>query len=134
AGGELIRTTVLAQELRRATSCLALVPAPQGYAQQLPLRRVAAAGGLAALIASASPLIDRSVATSLHPGSVTIIDLGERVLQVPLTIISMSLVLVAGTYWASLLTSDVPTLRHHFRRTIARGVGVSILFASVLTF
>ncbi len=35
--------------------------------------------------------------------------------------------LVAGTHWASILTSDIATLRQHFRRTIIRGTVVCLV-------
>jgi peptidoglycan biosynthesis protein MviN/MurJ (putative lipid II flippase) len=79
------------------------------------------------LIAAASPIVDRGVAASLPAGAVTLIDLGEKTFQVPFTIIATSLVLVAGTHWASILTSDVPALRQHFRRTIIRGTLVCLV-------
>lgn len=127
SGGELVRTFMLAHQLRNSARSLSGASAPQGYATDLPLWRVAAPTGLASLIVGASPLIDRGVAASLHTGSVTLIDLGEKVLQVPLTIIATSLVLVAGTHWANMLTSDIPALQQHFRRTIIRGSVVSAL-------
>ncbi|HWY89760.1 MAG TPA: lipid II flippase MurJ [Solirubrobacteraceae bacterium] len=121
AGGELVRTCVLIPQLRHASLSLSPAPAPPGYASYLSLWRVAAPSGVALLISGASPLIDRGVAASLRPGSVTLIDLGEKVLQVPVTIISTSLVLVAGTHWANMLTSDIPALRRSFRQTLIRG-------------
>ncbi len=134
AGGELIRTFVLAHQLRRSASSLALSSTPVEHASELPLWRVAAPVALASLIAAASPMIDRSVAASLPAGSVTYVDLGERVFQVPLTIISTSLVLVAGTYWASIRTNDVPRLSQHVRRTLIRGslVCVALLLGMLL--
>jgi peptidoglycan biosynthesis protein MviN/MurJ (putative lipid II flippase) len=134
AGGELVRTFVLLRELRQAALALSPAPAPPGYGSELSLWRVAAPNGVALMISGASPLIDRGVATSLRTGSVTLIDLGEKVLQVPVTIISTSLVLVAGTHWANMLTSDIPALRRHFRQTVIRGgvVCVALLLAMLL--
>jgi len=132
SGGELVRTFILALQLRNSSRSLSDAPAPQGYATDLPLWRVAAPTGLASLIVGAGPLIDRGVAASLHTGSVTLIDLGEKVLQVPLTIIVTSLVLVAGTHWANMMTSDIPALQQHFRRTIIRGGVVSALLVLVM--
>jgi peptidoglycan biosynthesis protein MviN/MurJ (putative lipid II flippase) len=122
--GELVRTVMLVSQLRRSAMSIPDIAPSSTYASELPLWRVAAPNGFALLLAAASPLIDRSVAASLSTGSVTLVDLGEKVLQVPLTIISTSLVLVAGTHWASILTTDVPLLRHSFWRTIRRGLVV----------
>jgi peptidoglycan biosynthesis protein MviN/MurJ (putative lipid II flippase) len=127
SGGELIRTFALTYELRKSASSLPRIPVPADYAADLPLWGVAASTGLASLIVGASPLIDRGVAASLHPGSVTLIDLGEKVLQVPVTIIATSFVLVAGTHWADIRTDDIPSLRAHFHRTIIRGTVFCVL-------
>jgi peptidoglycan biosynthesis protein MviN/MurJ (putative lipid II flippase) len=126
AGGELIRTFVLAYQLRKSTLSLAPGPAPDDYRAELPLWRVAAPAALSLLISGASPLIDRVVAAPLHAGSVTYIDLGEKVFQVPLTIVSTSLVLVAATYWAAIRTTDIPRLTEHVRRTLVRGGAVCV--------
>ncbi len=126
ASGELFRTCVLTYQLRRSTLSLASGPAPYGYAAELPLWRVAAPAALSLLIAGTSPLIDRGVAATLRAGSVTYIDLGEKVFYVPLTIIASSLVLVAGTYWAAIRTTDIPLLREHVRRTLVRGSVVCV--------
>jgi peptidoglycan biosynthesis protein MviN/MurJ (putative lipid II flippase) len=119
--GELLRTGFLYVQVRRSISVLPDLPAPDGYAAELPMWRTAGPHGLSMLVAAASPLIDRGVAASLPAGSVTLVDLGEKTFQVPLQILSTSLVLVAGTHWANMLTSDVSALRHHFRKTIVRG-------------
>lgn len=127
AAGELARTIYLYIHLRTVLPSLPAVEPPEGYATELPLWRVAGPHGLSMLIAAASPLIDRSVAASLPAGSITLIDLGEKTFQLPLTIISTSLVLVAGTHWASMLTGNIPVLRRHFRHTIARGILICLL-------
>jgi peptidoglycan biosynthesis protein MviN/MurJ (putative lipid II flippase) len=127
AGGELLRTVFLHVQLTTALRSLPTLPLPMGYAKELPMWRVATPHGLSLLIAAASPLVDRSVAASLPAGSVTLIDLGEKTFQVPFTIISTSFVLVAGTYWANILTSNVPALRQHFRRTIIRGTLICLV-------
>ncbi len=124
--GELVQTGFLRAQLSRALAVVPDVPRPARSARELPLWRVATPHGVSLFIAAASPLIDRTIAATLSAGSVTLIDLGERVFFVPLTIISASLVLVAGTHWASMLTSDIPHLRDHFWRTITRGGALSV--------
>ena len=125
AGGELVRALTLIRELKTRS---AVLPASGADAPPAPLPfwRVAAPSALSLVVAAASPLVDRAVAAPLSPGSVTVIDLGERVFQVPLTVLAASLVLVAGTHWAELGRSDVPALRAHVRRTMGRGVVVAV--------
>ncbi len=134
AGGELLRGMLLLHLLRKSSATL---PASRttSRAVDLPLWRVAAPVGLSLLIAYTSPLIDRGVAASLHTGSVTVLDLGEKVFLVPLTVLSTSFVLVAGTYWADIRTSDIPLLRRHVRKTLVRGsvVCVALLIVSFAT-
>jgi len=134
AGGELTRTFVLAFQLHRSTLSLSANPAPPGYESTLPLWRIAAPVALSSLISGASPLIDRGVAARLSAGSVTYVDLGEKVFQVPQQIIAASFVLVAGTYWADIRTTDIPRLSRHVRRTIVRGsiVCVALLVAMLV--
>ncbi len=127
AAGELLRTAALYMQLTVALRALPAPQPPKGYAKEFPLWRVAMPHGLSLFIAATSPLIDRGVAASLPAGSVTLIDLGEKVFLIPLTIISASFVLVAGTHWASIVTSDIPALRHHFWRTIIRGILVCLV-------
>lgn len=124
--GELMRTLALIYQLRKATLSLPALRAPEGYAGELPLWRAAAPAALSLLISGASPLIDRAVAAPLSAGSVTYIDLGERVFQVPLTIISTSLLLVAATRWSAIRRTDVPLLRRDLRRTLVRGNAVCL--------
>jgi len=125
AGGEFVRTLTLMRDLNRRG---AVVPASSERAPEVDMSfwRVAAPSALALVVAAASPLVDRAVAAPLAPGSVTVIDLGERVFQVPLTVLAASLILVAGTHWAELGRSDIPALRAHVRRTMGRGVVVSV--------
>lgn len=127
AAGELLQTGFLYRHLTVALRSLPNRQPPDGYAREFPLWRVAMPHGFSMFIAAASPLVDRGVAASLAAGSVTLIDLGEKVFLVPLTIISSSFVLVAGTHWASITTSDVPKLGEHFWRTITRGILVCLV-------
>jgi peptidoglycan biosynthesis protein MviN/MurJ (putative lipid II flippase) len=132
SGGELFRTAVLLWQVRRAVAGLPQRPAPEGYAAELSLGRVAAPTAFAMMIAAASPLIDRAVAAPLSQGSVTLLDLGEKVFQAPLTVLSSSFVLVAGTHWADIGRSDVAGLRRHVRRTMTRGSVVCLVLLAVI--
>ncbi|HEX4436221.1 MAG TPA: hypothetical protein VH061_05440 [Solirubrobacteraceae bacterium] len=127
AAGEAIRTGSLYLQLRQTVISIDDLPPPAGYTNELPLWRVAGPHGLSLLIAAASPLIDRGVAASLPVGSVTLIDLGEKTFLVPVTVLSTSFVLVAGTHWANMLTDDIPALQRHFRRTMVRGTMICLV-------
>jgi len=130
SGGELLRTAILVWQTSNGTRVLSAVAERMARdPAELAFWPVAGPTAVALLIAAASPLIDRGVAASLPAGSVTLIDLGERVFQVPLTVISASLVLVAGTYWADLGRRDVATLRKHVRQTMIRGTLVTVAMA-----
>jgi len=121
AGGEVLRSAWLLRLLYQSSLSIHPRPAVESPRVELPLWRIAAPVALSLMIANASPLIDRGVATSLSTGAVTLLDLGEKVFFVPLTIISTSFVLVAGTYWADIRTTDIPSLKAHVRRTLVRG-------------
>lgn len=127
AAGELLQTLVLCALLAVALRSLPTRVPPDGYDKEFPLWRVATPHGFSMVIAAASPLVDRGVAATLAAGSVTLVDLGEKVFLVPLTIISASFVLVAGTHWANIVTSDIPQLGQHFWRTIVRGGFVCVV-------
>jgi peptidoglycan biosynthesis protein MviN/MurJ (putative lipid II flippase) len=132
SAGELLQTAFLRAQLSRALPTIPERTVPESHATELPLWRVATPHGLSLFIAAASPLIDRSVAATLSAGSVTLLDLGERVFYVPLTIISASFVLVAGTHWSSIHTTNVPALRQHFWRTIVRGALVCLALLAAM--
>lgn len=116
--GELGRTMVLGVQLHGAVRTLPGEHSASVPPGDLTLWRAAVPHGLASLMAAVSPMIDRAVAATLAAGSVTLIDLGEKILQVPLTAISTSLILVAGTRWAKIGTQDVSELARQFRATL----------------
>ena len=126
AVGEGLRTGCLGAQLLVATKSLPTDSRASSAAVDVSFWRIAAPSAISLAIAAASPLVDRAVATRLRPGSVTVLDLGERVFQVPLTVLAMSIVLVAGTHWAELGTANLPELRAHARRTAIRGTIVSL--------
>lgn len=131
AAGELCRTLMLAYQLWRADMGPFDDTGPVG-SQEPPLWRFAAPVALSSLITAGSPLIDRSIAAKLSAGSVTYVDLGEKVFQVPQQIVVTSLVLIAGTYWADIRRTDVPRLRRHISRTMRRGGLVCIALLCVM--
>lgn len=90
----------------------------------------------AMLVAVANPVVDRLVAAPLGTGSVTLLELGERVLYAPLTALSSVFVLVAGVRWAELAADRAPQLHDDFRRTMSRAAlvatGAAVLVSLVI--
>lgn len=76
------------------------------------------------LLLALNPLIDRSVAASLRPGAVTILDLGERIYLVPMLVITSSSVLVAGVRWAS--QGGVAVGESDYRAQAKRVIGIAL--------
>jgi peptidoglycan biosynthesis protein MviN/MurJ (putative lipid II flippase) len=72
-----------------------------------------------------NPLIDRLFAARLASGSVTLIDLGEKILAVPVLAVTSSVILVAGARWAKLAPAGDPSLRVDIRRTTHRAFALS---------
>jgi putative peptidoglycan lipid II flippase len=88
--------------------------------------------GLAVLALLANPTIDRIVASSLSTGSITLLDLAEKVLYAPLVALNYSIVLVAGARWARYLPAEVGALTQDFWRTHRRALGLSVISAIVI--
>jgi len=122
--GELVRGAILRIRLRR------LVPdgpvPPADSVETSEVWRWAAPSALSLLIVAAYPLVDRGVAASLPPGSVTVLDLGEKIFYVPMLVVTSSLVLVAGARWSAMRLSEPAQVAADFRRTVLRVVWVSI--------
>jgi peptidoglycan biosynthesis protein MviN/MurJ (putative lipid II flippase) len=87
--------------------------------------RTAAPQALSQLMTAVAPVIDRSFAAPLGAGSVTLIDLSEKVFYAPMVAINSSLVLVAGARWARIGTEDVDRLSTDYHRTVRRALSVS---------
>jgi putative peptidoglycan lipid II flippase len=134
AVGESIRVLLLRHRLRQHSQ--ALESDSSASARARTVWDVALPHGLALLAALANPTIDRIVASSLATGSVTLLDLAEKVLYAPLVALNASIVLVAGARWARYdshavdeLTADVART---LRRTIVVSLGVSIVVLGVV--
>jgi peptidoglycan biosynthesis protein MviN/MurJ (putative lipid II flippase) len=128
--GELLRAGVLGRRL--LIKSRPLEPGPIRH--RLGLWRTAIPHGAAMVAAAANPVIDRLVAAPLGPGSVTILELGEKVFYVPMMGLTALFIVVAGVRWTGHTFSGGTGLRADFRRTVARAValagGAATLFIS----
>jgi putative peptidoglycan lipid II flippase len=126
AGGELLRAILLWQLARRRMRGLVADGSAIG-----PSRLLAASvpSALSLFVVSASPLVDKIVASPLGAGSVTVLELGEKVFFVPFLALSSSIVLVAGARWAHLARDDFHELPRDFKRTLRLVVGLSCISA-----
>ena len=96
--GEVGRSVLLASSVARRSRRL---PADSPSGEVPPsVWRVMAPHAINMVIIAVNPVVDRAVASSLRPGSVTVVDLAEKVSYVPTLILMSSIVLVAGTRWA----------------------------------
>jgi putative peptidoglycan lipid II flippase len=133
-GGELVRAGYLSYRVsRRAASRRATGP----ISRTPGLWKTGIPHGVSILVSSLNPVIDRSVAARLGPGSVTILDLGEKIFFAPLVALTSWLVIVSSTRWAAFGLDETPALRNDFRRTVrqaalvATGVAAAIACGTV---
>jgi peptidoglycan biosynthesis protein MviN/MurJ (putative lipid II flippase) len=131
--GETARGVVSAVVLRRRTTGSA-------SAGELPRGRLFATAAphfVSMVVISVNPIVDRTVASGLAPGSVTLLELGERVLYVPVVAITSSVILVAGARWAKIGLAKPERLRADVVRTlrvvVLISVGAGALVAGVLS-
>lgn len=133
AAGEWLRAAVLALRLRASVSELEDDPVrpPAGPAPPA-VWTIALPYGVAMVLFGASPVIDRIVAGSLEPGAVTTLDLAEKVFYAPVTVITSSVMLVAGARWARMSLDRPRALRDDFWQTVRRAAVLSSGLAVVL--
>jgi peptidoglycan biosynthesis protein MviN/MurJ (putative lipid II flippase) len=127
--GELCRTPVLAVRLARLSRRL---QGTDEVRQVSSVWRTAIPAGFGILVIAVNPIIDRTVAARYGPGSVTILNLGENIFLIPITIVQASIVLVAGARWAGLALKDGMALADDFRRTLWRGTVLAFLLAPAI--
>jgi peptidoglycan biosynthesis protein MviN/MurJ (putative lipid II flippase)/O-antigen ligase len=127
--GEFVRACILGLRLHRRTRDLA----PDVPHHELPtIWRAATPHAVNMIVLALNPVIDRAVAASLRPGSVTVLDLGEKVFYVPVMILTSSVILVAGARWSMSAVGVEPAMLHHdFLQTLRRGAAVSVALALV---
>ncbi|MEV4420652.1 lipid II flippase MurJ [Patulibacter sp. NPDC049589] len=79
----------------------------------------------------ATPVVDRAIGSSLGPGTVTTIDLSEKVFFVPMTVMWSSIVVVSGARWSHLAATERRDLLvADFRQTIRRSLWLSSAIAA----
>lgn len=83
------------------------------------------------VVSGLNPVIDRAFATTLTAGSLTKLDLAERMLAVPTLAITSSVLLVSGSRWAALRTRPAE-LEADVRRTLRRTFTLATLVTVVL--
>ncbi|HWH93630.1 MAG TPA: lipid II flippase MurJ [Baekduia sp.] len=127
AGGECARVVLLSRWLRRAVGGMAAPPtaSPADAAAPPSVWSTALPYGAAMVLFGSNQLIDRAVAGSLKPGSVTVLDLAEKVFYAPVTILMSSVLLVSGARWAALANDRPAALSVDFRHTVRRAAVLS---------
>jgi peptidoglycan biosynthesis protein MviN/MurJ (putative lipid II flippase) len=127
AAGECLRALFLGRALRRAIAGLADEPseADAGAVAPPSVWSTALPYGLAMVLFGSFQLVDRVVASSLAPGSVTVLDLAEKVFYAPVTILMSSVMLVSGARWAGLATERPAELQRDFAQTVRRAALLS---------
>lgn len=126
--GELLRAGVLAGRLSGRARALA-----SGVARKTAsVWRTGIPHGLSMVAAVANPLIDRLVAAPLGPGSVTVLELGERVFYAPLMALTALFVLVAGVRWTEHTFNSADQLGADFRRTLLRAAVIAGIVSATL--
>lgn len=121
ATGEAVRALVLAIALWRMTRAQSepgpeageIGPAPAIWRTALPY-------AIAMIVFAANALIDRAVAGRLAEGSVTVLDLAEKLFYAPVTILMSSVLLVSGARWAAMAQDDPAALSADFERSLSR--------------
>jgi peptidoglycan biosynthesis protein MviN/MurJ (putative lipid II flippase) len=124
--GEVLRALILAVRLRKCSRHMTAQPPGR---QLLGVWRSAAPAALGIATIGLNPIIDRSIAAHFGAGSVTVLDLGEKIFYVPFTVVEASIVLVAGARWAHSVAGDRSLLRTDFFRSLKITVGLSALLA-----
>lgn len=126
--GETVRTVILRRRL------------PSGQSERPDVERrpheqlwgAARAHAMAVVVANMSPVIDRTVAIALVTGAVTLIELGEKIVYVPMTLLMYTIILVSGTRWAAMM--DEPADRFDdYSRSLRLVAWIAVGAATALT-
>ena len=127
AVGEVVRLALLAGSLWRQAS-----GAPDVGATAGPVWNPLLHHALSMCVVGAVPIIDRSFAAHVGPGSVTVIELAEKLIFVPVLILTSSITVVAGNRWAASHTRGADP-RVDAGRVMRRLAIASTVAASLLT-
>ncbi len=127
--GELVRGLILMRVL------WAQIPSIVGDGTPTKPSRLLEASvplALSLLVVTASPVVDKIVASPLGTGSVTVLELAEKVFFVPVIAITSSVILVAGSRWAGLVHHNPSAVTRDYSRTLRRLVMLSVVAAVVV--
>ena len=129
AAGEAARITVLVVRIRLSNQRRGgAASAPRTP----PVWRFAAPHAFNMIVLAVNPVVDRAVATTLSPGSTTVLDLAEKIFSGPMTVVVSSVVLVAGARWASLNSEGAAArLAADYRRTVQTVTAVAASLAAL---
>jgi peptidoglycan biosynthesis protein MviN/MurJ (putative lipid II flippase) len=130
--GELVRAGLLSRRLRALSAGLATEPVRAAEPPPRSVWSTALPYGLAMVLFAANPVIDRVVAGSLDPGSVTVLDLAEKVFFAPVTIVVSAVMLVSGARWAALLLDRPEAVGPDYRATLRRSAWLSLALTAAV--
>jgi peptidoglycan biosynthesis protein MviN/MurJ (putative lipid II flippase) len=114
--GECARALILVLRLRAAQ--VEPLAAPAG---DVSIWRATTFHAINLGLLSTNPLVDRAVAVTLGAGAVTVLDLGEKIFYVPMTIVASAWILVVGAHWSSLAFNNQASVGEYggvLRRTL----------------
>lgn len=100
AAGEALRLFMLAVALWRVAA-----PSGEAVTAEGAVWRPLLTHALAMCVVGLVPVIDRAFAARLDPGAVTILELADKIVFVPVLILTSSITVVAGNRWARAYTS-----------------------------
>jgi len=117
--GEALRVGLLAFNLHKI---IAVECSSCGLARLEPERRfwtTATPQVVSMSIGGVNQMVDKTVAASLAPGSITIVELAQRLVYTPILLLTSGIGLVAGSSWAELLASGtLDEVRRDFLRVL----------------
>jgi peptidoglycan biosynthesis protein MviN/MurJ (putative lipid II flippase) len=114
--GEVARAVALSTVFRRGLRVL-----PPTTAERAPLRPFlgAAASQISSMvIIGLNPLVDKTIASTIGVGAITVLELAEKLFYVPVTLVSSGVGTVLGARWANAVTD--PAARRGLRRDFWR--------------
>lgn len=130
--GEALRATYLSVRVVREVRASDPAPSP---VQGAPPRTasMAFAYGTSMFFAGMVPIVTRGAAGELTPGSITVFDLSEKLMFVPVTALGAVFVVVAGARWSRILHDAPEQLAGDFWRRLRMAVVAATAAAVALT-
>lgn len=128
--GEALRTGVLVWHLRsvvreHATGDTDEKPGAGFWRQALPHTA-------SMVIVSLNPMVDRSIAATLQPGSTTALELADKLYYAPSVLVGSGLAIVSGAHWAAMVGSPgtAKGLRRDYYRSQRLTMAAAVLVAA----